>query len=511
MNKHTPISSFTDTSVQNRIEWIFKVISNYSVLSVVNLAKRVLNVPKSSQMHDIKSMPWITLLLVKFALRNNTSSLVRAPSMPGVTFDLLRNELWQLIGDSSLSGSNLQASLRSYLPVQIEFQIARPSSAIRWAMLISRLPIEAPASRMFADVFQLSPENYIDAIEFLSCLVDLGGNYIPKSTIEKLPDQLRNPLHRIVALLSKNLLDLRIELQKGISNEFPQKWELNQIPFAARFPLFETENGDWFVWHTRMLNRALEELQHQQLMQTKGDEYLKVFTRLFEDYVIQLSQEIHPNLITEISWKKKMGHNASAVEAIIPEEGVNIFIEAKMAYNHDAIILDKEPNRLVTRLERVTDALYQARRVSQRLRTEAYKYPKRANAHEEFLIIVTSRELYIGNGIKLKELLPLGAIDFDDSDVNQRMPLKNIFIMSIDDFERLQAAVLNSKICLLSQLRSVAALNENPATASLFFSAQLRKDLGANLDFTGLVKETRSASQKRILPLLKTVTKKTSK
>ncbi|MCK6416341.1 MAG: hypothetical protein L6Q63_12470 [Giesbergeria sp.] len=129
-------------------------------------------------------------------------------------------------------------------------------------------------------------------------------------------------------------------------------------------------------------------------------------------------------------------------------------------------------------------------------------YPRRAEATEEFLIVVTSRDLYIGHGARLGELLPPGQLDFDDVGVNERMPLSNILVVSIDDFERLQAAVSNGRISLLPFLRKMAAQNKDAATASLFLSDQLYKTIGPELDFTALIGEGRRASRERVVPVI---------
>ena len=495
---HAPL---TDSEVENRISVVFRTLARFSVVSVVDLAARALAAPKQSLLHDMQTMPWISLLLVEFAFRNKTNHLLLGTSMPGSTFDSLREELWQMIGSASLSGPNIQASLRSYLPTQIEFQVTRPSSAMRWPILVNRLPANNDARRMFVEVFQITPEQYIDAVQVLLAYTEMSSHVIPKAFVENLPEQLSAPLSRIMGLISRNLLTLRSDIQKNSTDGLPQRWELNQISFAAKFPLFELESGDWFIWHPRMLKRALEELPHKQLM-SRGDQYLRIFTRHFENYVTELTRAICPNLIEESQWKEKMGCNASAVEAIVPFDGVNVFIEAKMSYNHDAALLVEDPGQLVSRLERVTDAVYQARKVSQRLRNESYKYPRRAEATEEFLIVVTSRDLYIGHGARLEELLPPGQLDFDDVGVNERMPLSNILVVSIDDFERLQAAVSGGRISLLPFLRKMAVQNTDAATASLFLSDQLYKTIGPELDFTALIGEGRRASRERVVPVI---------
>ncbi|RYH42353.1 MAG: hypothetical protein EON54_17830 [Alcaligenaceae bacterium] len=321
---------------------------------------------------------------------------------------------------------------------------------------------------------------------------------ITKKWINGIQGNYRNAILRILDLVSSDFLELRAAMVKGNPDFTPAIWELTQFPFALRKPLFKLPNGNWIAWHLTMLSRGLEELVHH-ILTPHGDAYLQTYTRLFEDYVVELAKESWPDLIDEHSWKIKMGHQASSVEAIVPAGSATIFVEAKMAFFHDAVLLDNDPHRLASRLERVTDALYQARKVSQRLRSEAYKYPKRAAASEEFLLIVTSRELYVGGGLRLRDLLPAGHLNFDDPAVEERMPLENVFIVSIDDFESLQASAAKGRLDLPSFLRQAAGKNRNPFTASLFLEQHLRSAISGNtLPAPRALREAAEASFARI-------------
>lgn len=506
MNANASSTTFSnplyEAEIERRIDKVLQTLREYSVVSVIEIAMSVLNVRSRNQLEDLGTLPSVTLLLVQLACRNKTASHILGPSMPGTVFDALRKELWDLAGSASLKGPSRQASFRSVLPSQIEFQVSRPGSIIRWALLLKQGEEGDPTRLMFEEVIGMTPEQYIDAATLLSKFANVPHRLLRQSDLEDFPDPIKITVARLLKLLSRDPLALRAELQAGMGDN-SYKWELFQIPFAAKYPFLKIGNGDLFIWHPRMLARALEGLIHQQLMQARGSEYLKHFTRKFEDYVIELCQEIYPAQITEQAWQAKMGQRGSAVEAILPHEGANVFVEAKMAYNRDVTVLEEEPAKLVTRLERLTDGLYQARRVSQRLRKEPHKYPNRAAAAEEFAIIVTSRELYVGHGKRLEELLPAGTIDFDDAGVNHRLPLKNVHIVSIDDFELLQAGVKDGKIELLAFLREVTTRNSDPSTAEFFLSDHLQRKLGGQRIYPTCLNDELNAADDRVLALLK--------
>lgn len=472
-------------------------LEQFSVSSVVDSAIGSLHEGAPRTFENLQSMPWISLLLVQLALRNPTCRIYGGIDISSQQFHDLRQRLWDLIGVMGIKGPNLAASLRSYVPVQLEFQVTRRFAHLRWPMLVGRLVECHPGRQLFEKVIGLPPIQFLDALWLVRIPIMNRTPMIPKLWVEGLPRSYRNAVLRILDLVSSDLLELRGALARGGSEFTPAIWELTQFPFVLRKPLLKLPSGDWVAWHPTMLERGLEELVHH-VLTPQGDEYLETYTRLFEDYVVELAKESWPDLINEAVWKKKMGHQASSVEAIIPAGNTTIFVEAKMAFFHDAVLLDDDPQRLASRLERVTDALYQARKVSQRLRTEAYKYPKRAAATEEFLLIVTSRELYVGGGLRLKDLLPPGHLDFGDLAVEERMPLENVFIVSIDDFESLQASAAQGRLDLPSFLRQAAGKNRNPFTASLFLEQHLRSAVGSTLPATTAMRDATEASLARI-------------
>lgn len=476
------------------IEGIFDALSKFSVASIVDFSMASLGASKVRGFEDLSTSPWITLLLVELAFRNRGGSLYLGDSLSGSVFDDMRKDLWNLVNDGVLDGPNMRASLRAFVPVQVEFQVARPAAAVRWPALVNRLDRTHPARVMFLDAIGLEPCEYIDAIQFLLGYSQLNARIISKEFIDRVPSVFRGALLKVMDFLAKDFLGLASEFRR---DSLPEIWELRQFPFAAKYPFFILGNDDIFIWHPAMLDRALENLPHQ-LLKRFGEDYTKNYSLLFEDYVTELSQDMDPKAITEAMWWKQMGSQVKAVEAILPLKDVNVFVEAKMSLYHDAVLLDRDPSRLQSRLERVIEGVFQARKVSQRIRGEPKKYPYRARAAEEFQIIVVSRELYIGDGSRLEMMLPNRTLYFDDESVNARLPLSHVFVVSIDDFELLNSIVLSSKGDLLCLLREIVVRNKRPPDDSIFFADHLRAIVKEDMEFSFLIRDCRNNSHTRL-------------
>lgn len=93
---------------------------------------------------------------------------------------------------------------------------------------------------------------------------------------------------------------------------------------------------------------------------------------------------------------------------------------------------------------------------------------------EDYLLVVTSRELLIGSGEALQRLYAPGEFDYPDAEAKQRLPLSHVFILSVEEFERTMGSVAAGDVRLNDLLREAAKANGHGSTARMFFSDFLR-------------------------------------
>jgi hypothetical protein len=86
------------------------------------------------------------------------------------------------------------------------------------------------------------------------------------------------------------------------------------------------------------------------------------------------------------------------------------------------------------------------------------------------LLVVTSRELNLGSGERLQRLYASGVFDYSDAAAEQRLPLSNVFILSVEDFERTMGCVAAGEINLSAVLKDAVIANQRGDTARMFFS-----------------------------------------
>lgn len=484
-------------AIRSQITFIQSQLREYSACSVVHVAIDLLAETRAWTFEDVQSIPWLTLLVVKWVMQDHACPLYRGREMTRRDLDSFRQKIWDLTGVAKAEAPNANAMLRSIVPVQIEFQRRSPWGFMRWASLTARLPAEHPSRQQFVRELQLSPEEFIDACLIVQALVREAGHKIGKERLAGIPMPHASAVERLLSLLGSDFLGLRTTLAAKRQSTVTSSWELFEFPFAKNLPFLLMPSGDCHIWHPAMYERAMEDAAHLILTPLKG-EYTQAFSRVFEDYVVELAKEAWSGLIDESAWKQVMGHNAVAVEAIVPFGSVNVFIESKMSLFHDAAIIDDSPEKLVGRLERIIEAVQQGWKASQLLRTRPREFPRRAQADEEFLLVVVSRELHIGGGLALRRLLPQGVMEHDDDALANRLPLENIFVLSIESFEHLQGIVRDQSIDIAVLLRAAAAANRNSSTSAMYFDDHLKSFAKAGWPAVGIFQAQFEAASNRL-------------
>lgn len=169
------------------IEEVHRSIVNrlrrYSATSIADLALQMLWNPPTGEAEELRSAPWLTMLLVKWAMQDNLVSLRVGPSIPPAEFDRLRQLLWELQGPGHGEKPNVWLMLRYLVHVQVEFQRRESWGFLRWPALYARLDPGSTNRRQFRQVMGLEPDAFLDLAYALYAAVlarnlPLGPDYL---------------------------------------------------------------------------------------------------------------------------------------------------------------------------------------------------------------------------------------------------------------------------------------------------------------------------------------------
>jgi hypothetical protein len=87
--------------------------------------------------------------------------------------------------------------------------------------------------------------------------------------------------------------------------------------------------------------------------------------------------------------------------------------------------------------------------------------------------VVTNRELNASKGTSLQKIYPIGTLDYPNADARRHLSLDRVYVLSVDDFERLVAAVKNDGVYLPNALARCVADDRDRSTAKFLFHQHL--------------------------------------
>ncbi|MBI2768357.1 MAG: hypothetical protein HYX47_01935 [Burkholderiales bacterium] len=476
---------------------IFQEIRRYSAASIADAALRLLWKENVDLPTEMAVLPWNILLIVKWALRDEQTRIRIGRRITDEEFERLRGGVQELIGKDYLAKKPpIYLMMRSHFP-QFDFQRPQGWGFLRWPALVARTDANNASRRQFVQELGLSPEHFMDlAFSVVAALLD-GRQVVPRDFFGPLRPAYGASIDVFWNLIALDLPALRRALRVDERVEQPSvRQELYEFPHLKRYPFFKTRGGDFAPWQRMVVARGLEEIVHLRLARL-GEKYTRPFSRLFEDYVMELAQAMSPNCVTETEYEAIAGVNATKVEAVIPFGHCNVMVEAKMALFGDDVLLTDNEIQTFNKTKRVREAFKQGWKVGSDIRGADSPLPQCAAADQDYLIVVTSRELGLGSGDQLVRLYPGQQLDFPDDESRRNLPLENIFTMSIITFERLSNAVKKGQIDLAQLLETAVARNKNPGTSAILFDYFMGSPL-ESAGATGLLMQARRASRQRL-------------
>lgn len=485
------------------IEETYKAIRNrlrkYSASSIVDQALAMLWIEFKDPLEELRSIPWLTLLVVKWALQDKCVNVRVGPSISVEEMDQIRQQLWEVPSSNGelADDRNVFLMLRSYLNVQLEFQRHIAWSFLRWPALYARLP-EGKPRQQFRAAFGMEPNTFIDLTFALYAMVLSGEMPLDRDCLAPCRRVYGDAVDRIYSTFVRDLVGLRAELRGDAAQLIRGKNELYEFPFFKRFPLIRLRDGRIHCWHRIVFARGVEEAVHLRLSEQCGEDYTRSFSRVFENYVTELAADTGKPYMPEDAYKGVMGAQAPAVEVIFDGEDCNILVEAKMGLYQDDVVIQDSEKRVFEKTKKIRGAIAQGWKVGKLLRDHS-TLKDRFSKEQDFLVVVTSRDLLIGGGEGLKRLYAPGAFCYpdDDPDAVRRLPLTNVFVVAIEDYELVMSGVKVGLIDLPAMLKKAAEANQHGQTARLFLADFMREHLKA-CPFSPVLEQAKNDAETRV-------------
>jgi hypothetical protein len=201
---------------------------------------------------------------------------------------------------------------------------------------------------------------------------------------------------------------------------------------------------------------------------------MQKFGRIFEDYISDILKNSGLIFVDENYLINKLPKGSKVVDFVVSDGDSNIFIDAKaveMAYQgkvaHDArILLDRTKTSVVKAIE-------QGYAVCSEL--SKLKLDRIQHGDTNYLVVVTLKELYLGNGKNFQDVTSSTQLDrLIEKFGSEIIPLKNIYFLTIDEFDLFLEGVRSEKITFASGLDRAIESDNSPHTKRFDFLLHLR-------------------------------------
>ena len=249
--------------------------------------------------------------------------------------------------------------------------------------------------------------------------------------------------------------------------------EYFEFPILTRYPFLRSGNF-MICWHPMVFYRGLENFVHSVLSE-EGQEYMRRFSRLFERHVVAEARKVPARFIEEDELKGFIAGETQVPDGLLSFPGCNVFIESKAGLYHESVMTVGNRDIFAHKTKAIRTAVGQAWATSASLREQRRAPLQVLAADIDYLLIVTNKELGASKGTALASMYPEGTLDYPNVEAERLLPRKHIYVLAIDDFERLTNAVAGGQIELPAFLASCVRDDEEPETARYLFEQHLNR------------------------------------
>lgn len=477
----------------------------YDPQSIVHEALRFLCEPASDQVAELRKAPWLTMLMVKWVCQDSYLDGKPASAITRPQLNDLRQRLWEFperLDRADRDTMPLRLFMRQLLRPQLGFQRGITRSFVREAVLLAEQAEDYPLRKLFKE------KTGLDVLDFIDLSLATFGTVIDGS--RSLRDDYFAPLR------TSYTEEVISSYQSSIARTFPElvafcrslpganqkvASEYFEFPVLTRYPFFRTGNT-MICWHPTVFYRGLEGFVHSVLSEA-GQDYIKRFSRLFERHVVTEAKKVPTRFIDEDELRDHIAADTQVPDGLLSFPGCNVFIESKAGLFNESVMTVGNSDLFAHKTRAIRTAVGQAWATSISLREQRRAPADVLAADTDYLLIITNKELGTSRGTSFASMYPDGTLDYPSAEAECLLPLSRVYVLTIEDFERLTSAAAKGQIEVPAFLTTCVEDDDSPETMLLLFEQHLlrRKVL---IQFSDPVERAIDASSARLEKALST-------
>ena len=292
----------------------------------------------------------------------------------------------------------------------------------------------------------------------------------PSETIKKFLSHISGDIDKV-----KSYLEQENGPKRDISYEIYEQSPL------MRYPLLK-DNDKYYVYSIILLLHSLQSFFYDTLKaKSPGGAFVSKFGKIFEEYVAQGIKYMGLPYKREHTLQKTLG-GGKAVDFLVVDDNCNILIDAKgvemnqlgMVGHKPEVILDKTKDSVRKGIEQGTEVADKLKDICQ--------IDGLQTGHENFLLVVTYKDFYVGNGKTFYEAIGRDGRERVDEiragyDTSQ-LPYENMYFISVDDFDYLVRLVHDRQCRLAEAIKTIRKADRDPSKSTFLFRHGLKTHFG---------------------------------
>ncbi|WP_339490637.1 GapS1 family protein [Pseudomonas rhizophila] len=466
---------------EERVQNIQSKLRCYNALSILRCSLEYLYAPTKGKFGQVSKHPWLILLLIKWVyLDPLVNNPIRRPDISQQEMQ----EMLQCIYDLTDSGrmpneyADVRLFMRALAYQQFFHQVKSGMSDVaRQEILFAKVPKNHYFKTRFLKVSGLSVEIFLRLALSLIALIDRDGPVLKRTVFFELSSSF-SPVEvdAFLRLISIEVSQLH-QAVVGKDEDCRHPNEFLQQTFFLNFPLINVGSEYWCV-SPHVLERSLAYFIYDFLKRDDLNKFNNPFGKAFEGYVGSWLGKSKLQVADEKELKKILAGEGKLVDFMAVDGNANVLIDAKGVEMSQAgmVALQRGDVRRATQTSLIK-AFQQGHEVSHRLALLNDNHPVIRKRDTTYLLAVTYKELYVGNGMTLAKVVGRQELDKIRSSYSAQefIPEDNIYFLTVHEFERLMCMVEAGKIGLVEALEKAKKADSDPRTQKFSFELHINE------------------------------------
>jgi len=470
---------YSQKKYKDLVKKIKRKIRMYPNDEIINACINYLYSPTKDNIEQLSKQPWLVLLLMKWALSEQYRIITPKKILTNERF----NNLLKLVHDlgelvrmpSQYSHYFLFFRNMAYQQFLYQHDLSLGHFA-RQTVLFSKLPKNHSFNEVFADKVNVDISSFLEiSLCLLTKFIDRKESNVSESWFSPLYKEFgRDTISNVLSSISTDKKKLGRILRgynktKGNYNEFYEQTPFLKTPFIKN-------NDKYYCVYPNVLYRTLEHFIYDTLRGWNASKFMNKFGLIFEDYIKRGLSYAELDFFDQDFLCGKIEDDSKVIDFVIKEKNANIFIDAKaveMSYlgkvTHLAdVIKDRTRDSAIKAIE-------QAISVNHKLCNKSI-LPEIPFKNENYLLVVTFKELYLGNGQYFYEAIANKKIDeiYNRYPKKSHIPCSNMYFITIEEFDTLMALIKNDIVTFEEVLRKAVENDSDAKTHKFDFTLHLR-------------------------------------